>query len=564
MTLRQQIVKTNIEIISKKLGVNEDAALLRLGHSLLTGKSVHSFDDDDLVDGGQDKQIDSISIYEEGDEAFVYIIQSKNTKSFESNIVIQMRNGLNWMFNKERSEIKTLSNKNFKDRILNYREIQSSIGPSNLHIKVFYITNATGIKVSDECEQEKLTIENEYDNNSFASFSYEFISSDELVDTINSIDKSNKKIDSDIKIKYDTNTPSLIKYQTEGMTGIVCTVPATEIARLVNDDKNGYIFDMNIRKYLGTRGKVNQEILNTCSTTDESYLFWFLNNGITIVCDSIDPVTDPDNPHIKIKNMQIVNGCQTSSSLAKAAELGLLKKDTRVLLRIYETGNTDLVSKIVLTTNNQNKITGRNLRSNDKVQADVQENFKLYNLYYERKPREFDKVSEADKSNIISNDIVATAYLAICLRRCGDSRSRNYKVWNDFYESIFHGASEIEPYVFTSLLYKHIKEELTEPVYSDTDDERLRYLSKNASFHIARIASFLIRKDDTWNKTENLKGDIYNIKNNKIDLKKITKDSFDLLLETIDMNKDLNNSLKSSSLDTDITRTIYNKIKSDS
>ena len=282
------------------------------------------------------------------------------------------------------------------------------------------------------------------------------------------------------------------------------------------------------------------------------------------MCDSIDPVTDPDNPHIKIKNMQIVNGCQTSSSLAKAAELGLLKKDTRVLLRIYETGNTDLVSKIVLTTNNQNKITGRNLRSNDKVQADVQENFKLYNLYYERKPREFDKVSEADKSNIISNDIVATAYLAICLRRCGDSRSRNYKVWNDFYESIFHGASEIEPYVFTSLLYKHIKEELTEPVYSDTDDERLRYLSKNASFHIARIASFLIRKDDTWNKTENLKGDIYNIKNNKIDLKKITKDSFDLLLETIDMNKDLNNSLKSSSLDTDITRTIYNKIKSDS
>lgn len=557
MNLRQQIVQTNIETISQKLSLSLDEAFLRLGISLVTGESTHSFDENNLVDGGQDKQIDAITIIEEGDEAFVYIIQSKNTKSFESNIIIQIKNGLSWIFNKERKEILNLSNENFIDSIFRYREIQGSIGPSNLHIKVFYITNATGTDVSPECIQEKTSIENDYDNDSFASFSFELVSSNEIVDLVNSIDKKNNKINNDIKIKYDANTPSLIKYQTEGMTGIICTVPATEIARIVNDDKNGYIFDMNIRKYLGTRGKVNHEILATCSNND-SHAFWFLNNGITIVCDSVDPVTDPDNPHIKLKNMQIVNGCQTSSTIAKASEEGILKKNTKVLLRIYETGDTDLVSQIVLTTNNQNKISDRNLRSNDAIQSDIQTNFYLYNLFYEKKPREFETEEKADKSNIISNDIVATAYLAICLGRCGDARSRKYKVWNEFYNTIFHGKSQIEPYVFSSLLFKNTKEILSDGSYSKNTDEKLRYVSKNASFHISRISSFLIRGTDSWHNKDlkSIKTEIEKLQDDNFNLKDITNKSFKMLVDILDLDtdKDLGNILKSSSLDTSIRK----------
>lgn len=361
MNLRQQIVQSNIEQTAKHLKLSEDAAFVRLAHSLITDQSIHSFEESDLVDGGQDKQIDVITIIDESDEAFIYILQVKNTQSFESNILIQIRNGLQWVFNKPRSDVETITNKSFKDQIFAYRSLQSSIGPSNIHVRVVYISNAPGIDVSDECIQEKKTIDDEYDNEVFASFKFEYWSADEIVDRINALDKKNKKISCDIKIKYDANTPSLIKYQTQGLTGIVCSVPAIEIAKIVNADPNGYVFDLNIRKYLGNRGSVNPEIFSTCSSSDLSYLFWFLNNGITIVCDKIDPVTDPDNPHVKLTNMQIVNGCQTASSLARAASEGHLQKDTRVLIKIYQTGDSDLVDRIVLTTNNQNKISGRNL-----------------------------------------------------------------------------------------------------------------------------------------------------------------------------------------------------------
>jgi hypothetical protein len=140
-----------------------------------------------------------------------------------------------------------------------------------------------------------------------------------------------------------------------------------EIAKLVNDHPDGSIFDLNIRRFLGTLGGVNRDIFSTCSNVESSYEFWFLNNGITIVCDQFDPVTDLDNPHVKLKNLQIVNGCQTATTLALAQREGRLSQDVRVLTRIYETSDPTLVSRIVLTTNNQNQIKSRDLRANDPV-----------------------------------------------------------------------------------------------------------------------------------------------------------------------------------------------------
>ena len=79
MTLRQQIVHDRVEQIEQALGINNDQAFLRFVHQLITGISLYSFDVGDLTEGGQDKQIDTITIDEESNRATVYIIQTKNT-----------------------------------------------------------------------------------------------------------------------------------------------------------------------------------------------------------------------------------------------------------------------------------------------------------------------------------------------------------------------------------------------------------------------------------------------------------------------------------------------------
>lgn len=201
MNLRQQLISDRVDVIAKSLGLSSDQAFLRLAHSTITGQSIHAFDKADLVDGGQDKQIDTITIIQDDDEALVYIISAKNTGSFSSNAIIQMRNGLDWTFNKPKIDISALSNKMFRDRINDLRSVLSGLGYSNVSIAVAFVTLGLTTEISAEFKQEQKHILDKYDNGTFARFSFDPWGADELVTRLNALEKRNKKIDAQIPIR---------------------------------------------------------------------------------------------------------------------------------------------------------------------------------------------------------------------------------------------------------------------------------------------------------------------------------------------------------------------------
>jgi len=560
MNLRQQIIHDNVSTIVQSHNVSEDHAFLLFVWSLITGQSINSMDPSDLVEGGQDKQIDVITIEENGDSANIYILQSKNSTSFSSNAIIQLRNGMNWLFNKPRSDINTLSNISFKDRILEYRSIQSGLGPSNLSIIVVFATNGVTSQISDEFEQERKTILDEYDNQTFDQFRLEILGSDQLVSMLNAQERKVRRIDANIRIRYDANNPSLIRYFSEDLKGIVCSAPASEIARIVNDDPEGAVYDLNVRRYLGSRGAVNADIRSTCTRADSSLYFWFLNNGITIVCDSFDAVTDPENPHLKITNMQIVNGCQTASTLALAQAANELASDVRILLRVYETKDLALVDKIVLTTNNQNKISTRNLKANEPIQIDMERAFEAYGYLYERKPRQF--IDQAvDISRILPNEYVAQAYLAVVLKKPSDARGRKYKVWSEYYDRIF-GGQAVEPFIISAKIAKYAAYWIRTHGYDTAEQDLRRTLAKKGIFHLARIASHSWRRSDEWRvDRDQLKSEIDNIEADPSVLDPHIEGAFAMLEVIMARNEqfalDVDRALKSYTLDEAINSKLY-------
>lgn len=558
MDIRQQIVEDQAEKLKDNLNLKSvDKAYQIFAHCLFTDTSVYSYDPNDDVDGGQDKQIDNITIDSRDGEGVIYITQSKNEESFSSNSIIQIRNGLNWIFRKRKADIDTISNTKFKDKIRECKDLISLVGPSNIDVKVAYITNGLSDNISEECIQEKKTILDEFDNDTYSSFNFELVGAIEIIDRLNSQEKKNKKINDNIKIKYDSNSPSLIKYHSHGLKGIICTTSASEIARIVNADTRGFVFDLNVRKYLGNLGTVNRDIKETCSEENTSFLFWFLNNGVTIVCDKVDPVTDPDNPHVKINNLQIVNGCQTSSSLAIAAKEGILQENTNVILKIFETSDLNLVDKIVLTTNNQNKITNRNLRANDKIQRDLERAFEIYNYFYERKPRQF---QDKDAARIIPNELAATAFLAIALKRPSDARSRKYKIWSDYYDSVFK-SNQIENFIVNYLIKQRTSNYINNSNHIVGEDELKRYLMKNAQFHLSRMTSFIWRKTDSWDDISIVKQNLESLEKNISLLDGHIENAIVLIIKILSENKelktDLNNTLKSSSFDGLISKYLH-------
>src|SRR5438876_1218838 len=149
MTLRQQLVADRIANLVISIGIPQDQAFERFTHSPVTGQSVHSTDPADWVDGSQDKQIDLITVDEEDQDATISIISAKFTGGFSSNAIILMRNGLNWIFNRPRSEVTTISNEAFRDKIFDIRSVLSGMGPSNLTVRCSFATNGLSAEISD-------------------------------------------------------------------------------------------------------------------------------------------------------------------------------------------------------------------------------------------------------------------------------------------------------------------------------------------------------------------------------------------------------------------------------
>lgn len=208
-------------------------------------------------------------------------------------------------------------------------------------------------------------------------------------------------------------------------------------------------------------------------------------------------MTDPDHPAVKIKNLQIVNGCQTATALAHAERDGSLHQDTKVLLKIFQTTDPTLASRIVLTTNNQNKISSRDLKANDTVQQDMKLGFARYNLTYEHKINQYDTTKIPHGSRIVSNEDVGQAYLAIALKKPGDGRRRKYKVWEDHYGEIFTGGN-VEPHVICLLLFEVATKWAKLARRRENTSDLRRKLINNGIFHLARIASHLWRGSDSF------------------------------------------------------------------
>lgn len=561
MNLRQQIISDRIVSASERLSVNEDRAFMLFASSLVTGRSLADVDEADIVDGGGDKQIDVFSIEQDGDEVCVHIMQIKNTRSFSSNVLVQMKNGLHWIFTKARKDVKGLPNVKLKDKILEYRSVVSDVGPSNISVHVWFVTNGRDNEKSDEFLSESKSLVSEYDNGVFQTFTFEAIGSDRLVLLINQIEQKSRNVDTDISIRYDVNNPSLIKYVSGGLKGLVCTVSGDEIARIVQDDTSGAIFDSNVRRFLGTRGAVNKDILSSCISEDDGQLFWFLNNGVTVVCDWFDAVADSDDPKIKIKNMQIVNGCQTATTIAYAKQKKILKSGVKVLVRVYETNRKSLVDRFVLSTNNQNRVTDRDLRANDNLQIDIERGFKLFGLYYERKPKQYDKDNNVNLWEVVSNEHVAQAYLAIVLGRASDARRRKYKVWGDLYHEIFKNQ-HVELYVAPYVMAKVTKNFIDAYNYRNNESLIFRKVASNGLYHVARAASLLWLGNDI-RAVPNLKEKIDELYDRQSKYYEKSQDAFlgvcDLIGKNKSMSSDIDKALKSSTLDAAIDSKFFPK-----
>lgn len=183
-------------------------------------------------------------------------------------------------------------------------------------------------------------------------------------------------INEDIKVKEH------FKYERPGRpAAYVAVVSGAELAEL--ERKYRYqLFERNVRYWLGKK-LVNEGIGNTLRDPAGRADFWYFNNGITMVCDSVDI----DAGVATVTNVQIVNGCQTTSTLGVNRDVLVEDPSADVLVRFVATESDELKNSITRYTNKQNAVAARDLMGNDEEQAKLQRKFDKLDppWFYERK-----------------------------------------------------------------------------------------------------------------------------------------------------------------------------------
>ncbi|MDM8214491.1 AIPR family protein [Enterococcus hirae] len=137
------------------------------------------------------------------------------------------------------------------------------------------------------------------------------------------------------------------------------------------------VLEGNVRAFLSVRGKVNKGIRKTILENPEK--FFILNNGITVTSDNI--VAEQSNNGIfikKIDNMQIVNGGQTTASLANAtikdkADLSKVQVMMKLSVLASHEVSEKLVPEISRASNSQNKVNEADFFSNHPYHVKIQE-----------------------------------------------------------------------------------------------------------------------------------------------------------------------------------------------
>jgi hypothetical protein len=238
--------------------------------------------------------------------------------------------------------------------------------------------------------------------------------------------KSDSVID---KFTIDIESGNLISGTIDNVEYFITPIKVSDLVRLkgINDKT---LFAKNVRYSLG-RTRVNKEIRKTIAIANDHKKVILFHNGITLIAEKIIK----GDKTIEIENYSIVNGCQSTVSFFENQDK--ITDDLKVLIKLIKVDkDTRISQQITYFTNNQNSISLRDLKSNEKFQQDIQTQFKTLSsnkILYNIKNGE----DETGYSEVIPNDYAAQLITSFQLNAPHTTHQKS-EIFTENYNTIFN------------------------------------------------------------------------------------------------------------------------------
>lgn len=314
-------------------------------------RNIHNLDTieakDCITDGAGDKQIDAV--YIDNDASVIYIIQGKFYSGDTVNAEPLREVLSSWIQIKDLQKLQENANEKLKIKI---NEISTAL-EDDYEICFELITTS---ELTDSAKNDLATFQKEISEDT--SFSANLV----LVDNETlkfKYDEALNKSRPYINHEFNIDSSKCMEIMIGGTKAVIAAIPLKECIRIPGI-KDGSLFRKNVRQSLGTSNKVNKGIAATLKKDPED--FFFLHNGITAICSQINL----KDGLLSVKELNVVNGCQSLSTIYSCSETVKNSKDGFIMFRFYEISNPEKADKISTCTNSQSAVKARDLRSNDK------------------------------------------------------------------------------------------------------------------------------------------------------------------------------------------------------
>jgi len=455
--------------------------------------------EDSIIDGANDGGVDSIICFindqyiysteqldelalKENNKIEVNIIQCKYEKSFKEDFLDKLFINLHRLLNLETTpqDLLLIFNPKLVDKILLVREMVKKLMGKGLIIdfNFYYSCKSNTIKFNSVFKVKKDQIIKWVNDNFRGSrVNFNLVSAEELIDII----QRPKKTDRTLNFKEN---PIPILYSNFG-TGFLGIVSLKDYFNFITEDNKIIepIFDSNVRDFQGDI-EVNKQIRETIKN-DFHKDFWWLNNGITIIASKFIQILKK----LDLKNVQIVNGLQTSFEIANNLEVS--REDERsILIKVIITEDKETIDKIISASNSQTYVTPAVLRATDELHRRIEVYFSSRGYFYERR-KNYYRNQGAPTKKIFSIQNTAQTFEAICNFNISVARSTPTKLIRDnrSYENIFNNSIDFNVYLNCCLLYRKVYDFIL------TLDNDIKSRVKNFSYHLVRVlASFITNK----------------------------------------------------------------------
>lgn len=350
-------------------------------------RNIHGLDTveakDCITDGANDKQIDAV--YINNQESTIYIIQGKFIASeyIDAEPIREVLSS--WVLVQNLNQLQEAANAKLKVKI---NEISAALD-DGYEICFELVTTAT---LTDQAQRDvdmfskKLADDEELDanfvvvDNEMLKFKY---------------DEALNKTNNYINFTFQLEPGKYLELELNGTRAVLAAIPLKDCVNIPGI-KDGRLFRKNVRQSLGNSNKVNKGIARTIKK--ESGNFFFYHNGITAICSKIDI----RNGQATVKDLNVVNGCQSLSTIFNCGETAK-KSCWYILFKFYEMANSEKADKITNSTNSQSAVKARDLRSNDKIVLSIKKNYEqMYpNGYLVTKRGESVDTTKYDSGHII-------------------------------------------------------------------------------------------------------------------------------------------------------------------